>query len=52
MLKDKEVLDMISNLKYTVLTSDVEKEYFDAALKVVEENTGRFESFSAFFLRR
>ena len=47
---DKEVLDMISNLKsMQVLTSDVEgKKYFDAALKVVEKNTGRFESFLSF----
>ena len=38
------------NLKsMQVLTSDVEgKKYFDAALKVVEKNTGRFESFLSF----
>ena len=48
--KDKEVLDMISNLKsMQVLTSDVEgKKYFNAALKVVEKNSGRFESFLSF----
>ena len=41
---------MISNLKsMQVLTSDVEgKKYFNAALKVVEKNSGWFESFLSF----
>lgn len=48
--KDKEVMDMISNLKsMQVLTSEVEGEkYFDAAIKVAEKNIGWFESLLSF----
>lgn len=48
--KDKEVMDMISNLRsMQVLTSEVEGEkYFDAAIKVAEKNIGWFESLLSF----
>ena len=47
---DDEVLEIISNLKsMQMLTSEVKgQKYYDAALKVVEKNPGRFEPFLSF----
>ena len=48
--RDDEVLEIISNLKsMQMLTSEVKgQKYYDAALKVVEKNPGRFEPFLSF----
>lgn len=48
--RDDEVLEIISNLKsMQMLTSEVKgQKYYDAALKVVEKNSGRFEPFLSF----
>ncbi len=48
--KDDEVLEIISDLKsMQILTAKVEgQKYYDAALKVVEKNPGRFEPFLSF----
>lgn len=48
--KDETVLDIISNLKsMQMLTSKVKGlHYYNEALKVVEKNSGRFETFLSF----
>lgn len=48
--KDDEILKIISNLKsMQLLTSKVKgQRYYDEALKIVEKNPGRFESFLSF----
>ena len=48
--KDDEVLDIISNLKsMQLLTATVNgQSYYNEALKIVEKNSGRFESVLSF----
>ncbi len=48
--KNEEMIDIISNLKsMQMLTADVKgQEYYDDALKIVEKNSKRFESFLSF----
>lgn len=48
--KDDEVLEIISNLKsMQMLTTRIKgQKYYEEALKIVEKNSGRFESFLSF----